>query len=69
MWWFGKMSVFHLSGHLSASLSDDIYIYIYILDSFDFLHLARNMQKSRPISVEKGKVKSELSGFWEIFII
>ena len=67
MWWFGKMSVFHLSGHLSASLSHDIYIYI--LDSFDFLHLARNMQKSRPISVEKGKVKSEISGFWKISII
>ena len=30
VWWFGKMSDFYLSGHLSAHLSPDIYMYICI---------------------------------------
>ena len=32
VWWFGKMSVFCLPGHLSAHLSPDIHV----LDFFDF---------------------------------
>ena len=59
VWWFSKMSVFCLSGHLSAHLSFDIHV----LDIFDFFHVVRNIQKSRPISVEKGIIKSELSDF------
>ena len=59
VWWFGKISVFCLSGHLSAHLSADIYV----LDFFDFLHVARNIQKSRPISVEKGLIKINFQVF------
>ena len=59
VWWFSKTSVFCLSGHLSAHLSFDIHV----LDFFDFFHVVRNIQKSRPISVEKGIIKSELSDF------
>ena len=65
VWCFSKMSVFCLSGHLSARLSPDIYV----LDFFYFLHVARNIQKSRSISVEKGIIKNELSGFLKSFII
>ena len=64
MWWFGKMSDFCLSVHLSARLSPNIHV----LDFFDFLPEARNIQKSRPTSVEKG-IKNELSGFLKSFII
>ena len=64
MWCFGKMSDFCLSVQLSARLSPDIYV----LDFFDFLLEARNIQKSRPISVEKG-IENELSGFLKSFII
>ena len=69
-WWLSKTSVFCVSGHLSAHFSPDIYIYIYIyvLDLFDFFHVVRNIQKSRPISVEKGIIKNELSGFLKSFI-
>ena len=67
-WWFSKTSLFCMSGHLSVHLSPDIYIYIYILDFFDFFHVVRNIQKSRPISVEKGIIKDELSGFLKSFI-
>ena len=68
MWWFSKISVFCLSGHLSAGLSRDIYV----LDFFDFLYVGRNMQKSRPISVEKGKVRFfeklyDLKSFNQVF--
>ena len=53
VWWFSKTSVFCLSGHLSAHLSFDIYV----LDFVDFFHVVRNIQKSRPISAEKGTIK------------
>ena len=49
VWRFSKISAFCLSGYLSAGLSRDLYV----LDFFDFLHVGRNIQKSRPISVEK----------------
>ena len=53
MWRFSKISVFCLSVHLSAGLSRDTFV----LDFFDFLHVGRNIQKSIPISVEKGQVR------------
>ena len=65
VWWFSKTSVLCLSGHLSAYLSSDIDV----LDSFDFFHVVRNMQKSSSISVGKGIIKNELSGFLKIFIV
>ena len=58
------MSDFCLSVRLSASLSPDIYV----LDFSDFLLEAKNIQKSRPISVEKD-IKNELSRFLKSFII
>ena len=64
-WWFSKMSVFCLSGHLSARLSTDIYA----LDFFDFFHVTRNIQKSRPISAEKSLLKNELSGFLKCYCL
>ena len=51
--WISKTSVFCLSGHLSAHLSSAICI----SDFFDFFHVVRNIQKSRPISVEKDNKK------------
>ena len=44
------MSDFCLSVHLSTCLSPDIYV----LGFCEFLLEARNLQKARPISVEKG---------------
>ena len=64
MWWFGKMYDFCLSVHLSARLSPDIYV----LDFFDFLIEARDIQKSNPMSVVKG-ITTELSGFLKSFVI
>ena len=64
VWWVSKTSVFCLSGHLSAHLSFNIYV----LDFFEFFHVVRNIQKSRPISAEKGTIKSELSDFLKSFI-
>ena len=69
VWWLSKTSAFFLSGHLSAHLSSELYIYIYILDFFDFFHVVRNTEKSRPISVEKGIIKNELSDLFKSFII
>ena len=72
-WWLSKTSVFCVSGHLSAHFSPDIYIYIYIyiyvLDFFDFFHGVRNIQKSRPISVEKGIIKKWTFRFFEKFYL
>ena len=65
VWWFSKTSVFCLSGHLYAHLSSDIHV----LDSFDFFHVVRNIQKSKPISVEKGIIKNKLFGFLKSFIV
>ena len=48
VWFFAKMSVSCLSGHLSARLSPDICI---------------NLQKSRSISVEKGIIKINFQVF------
>ena len=65
VWWFSKTSAFCLSSNLSVHLSPDLHV----LDFFDFSHIARNIQKSKSISVEKGIIKIELSGFLKSFII
>ena len=65
VWWFSKTSVFCLSAHLSAHLSFDIYV----LDFFNFFHVVRNIQMSRPISVEKSIINNEVSDFLKSFVI
>ena len=66
VWFFAKMSVSCLSGHLSARLSPDICINFFFFFFVDFLHVARNIQKSRSISVEKGIIKINFQVFWKV---
>ena len=67
VWFFAKMSVSCLSGHLSARLSPDICINFFFFFFVDFLHVARNIQKSRSISVEKGIMQKTFRFFEKLY--
>ena len=68
VWWFGKMSVFHLSGHLSTSLSHDIYIYIYIYIRFVwFFAFGQKYAKIKAHICWKRQSEKWTFRFWENF--